>query len=241
MPRCVILLLGSLTDELNSHLSAEIEGNGAKAAKRRETNRRYYETHPEVREKNRLRIAERRLAKKIYRRQWDPPKKKGSRAGKCSEDVGADEEIAQAALSAMYRRSLRDPQQEEPASQPDATPSAREPKGLADIDAESSSPSVPDPQPKPQRKCLAEVEEYESSQETAISEVVRRLRKRWRDRQAARKAAEKPIEDARVEAEKGARLRIIVESSRSEEALIHLHQQRGSVGVQAWLQSVTTP
>lgn len=32
--------------------------------------------HPEVKEKNRLRIAERRLAKKQYRRQWDPLKTK---------------------------------------------------------------------------------------------------------------------------------------------------------------------
>ncbi|KAJ6591941.1 hypothetical protein B0H10DRAFT_2442145, partial [Mycena sp. CBHHK59/15] len=36
---------------------------------------RYYENHPEVREKKRLKMAEQRAAKKLARRRWDPPKK----------------------------------------------------------------------------------------------------------------------------------------------------------------------
>ncbi|KAJ6466506.1 hypothetical protein DFH09DRAFT_1097862 [Mycena vulgaris] len=35
---------------------------------------RYYENHPEVKEKKRLRMAEQRAAKKLARRRWDPPK-----------------------------------------------------------------------------------------------------------------------------------------------------------------------
>ncbi|KAJ6568889.1 hypothetical protein B0H19DRAFT_1065670 [Mycena capillaripes] len=35
---------------------------------------RYYENHPEVRERKRLKMAEQRAAKKLARRRWDPPK-----------------------------------------------------------------------------------------------------------------------------------------------------------------------
>ncbi|KAJ6546148.1 hypothetical protein B0H10DRAFT_2202867, partial [Mycena sp. CBHHK59/15] len=35
---------------------------------------RYYENHPEVREKKRLKMAEQRAAKKLARRRWDPPR-----------------------------------------------------------------------------------------------------------------------------------------------------------------------
>ncbi|KAJ6492412.1 hypothetical protein C8R47DRAFT_1070460 [Mycena vitilis] len=36
---------------------------------------RYYENHPEVRERKRLKMAEQRAAKRLARRKWDPPKK----------------------------------------------------------------------------------------------------------------------------------------------------------------------
>ncbi|KAF8214158.1 hypothetical protein K438DRAFT_1927323 [Mycena galopus ATCC 62051] len=36
---------------------------------------RYYERHPEVKEKKRLKMAEARAAKKLAKRRWDPPKK----------------------------------------------------------------------------------------------------------------------------------------------------------------------
>ncbi|KAJ6448772.1 hypothetical protein C8R45DRAFT_947788 [Mycena sanguinolenta] len=45
---------------------------------------RYYERHPEVKEKKRVRAAERRAAKKLARRRWDPPKK--TRPRKYTED-----------------------------------------------------------------------------------------------------------------------------------------------------------
>ncbi|KAF8191903.1 hypothetical protein K438DRAFT_1762486 [Mycena galopus ATCC 62051] len=35
---------------------------------------RYYERHPEVKEKKRLKAAEQRAAKKLAKRRWDPPK-----------------------------------------------------------------------------------------------------------------------------------------------------------------------
>ncbi|KAJ6536258.1 hypothetical protein B0H19DRAFT_1079769 [Mycena capillaripes] len=36
---------------------------------------RYYENHPEARERKRVKMAEQRAAKKLARRRWDPPKK----------------------------------------------------------------------------------------------------------------------------------------------------------------------
>ncbi|KAJ7241518.1 hypothetical protein B0H12DRAFT_1074510 [Mycena haematopus] len=48
---------------------------------------RYYQRHPEVKEKKRLKAAERRAAKKLARRKWDPPKKK-----KKANDGGDDDD-----------------------------------------------------------------------------------------------------------------------------------------------------
>ncbi|KAJ6563502.1 hypothetical protein B0H10DRAFT_2115161 [Mycena sp. CBHHK59/15] len=50
---------------------------------------RYYENHPEVREKKRLKMAEQRAAKKAARRRWDPPKK--VRVPKPAADISLDE------------------------------------------------------------------------------------------------------------------------------------------------------
>ncbi|KAJ7112732.1 hypothetical protein C8R44DRAFT_741804 [Mycena epipterygia] len=44
----------------------------------RQAYQRYYESHPEIREKKRLQMAERRAAAKAAKRRWDPPKKKKS-------------------------------------------------------------------------------------------------------------------------------------------------------------------
>ncbi|KAJ7119208.1 hypothetical protein C8R43DRAFT_960141 [Mycena crocata] len=44
-------------------------------AKRRLQAAEYYTAHPELREKNRLRAAERRITERARRRQWDPPRK----------------------------------------------------------------------------------------------------------------------------------------------------------------------
>ncbi|KAJ7250117.1 hypothetical protein B0H12DRAFT_1072134 [Mycena haematopus] len=48
---------------------------------------RYYQRHPEVKEKKRLKAAERRAAKKLARRKWDPPKKEC--AGRVHDNEGA--------------------------------------------------------------------------------------------------------------------------------------------------------
>ncbi|KAJ6538209.1 hypothetical protein DFH09DRAFT_1324075 [Mycena vulgaris] len=47
----------------------------AKAQRHRETERAYYRRHPEIREKKRVQMAEKRAAIRARRRQWDPPKK----------------------------------------------------------------------------------------------------------------------------------------------------------------------
>ncbi|KAJ6525536.1 hypothetical protein DFH09DRAFT_1095588 [Mycena vulgaris] len=100
--------------------------------------------HPEIREKNHAWIAERRQTKKEYRWQWDPPSKKRKRiASECSPDnkIGGmelehgDETAAQAALSALYRRTICADQGEALIVQP----MPREPKGFAEIEAYKSS------------------------------------------------------------------------------------------------------
>ncbi|KAJ7471998.1 hypothetical protein FB451DRAFT_1251649 [Mycena latifolia] len=59
-----------------------------KRESRKATVARYYQKHPEVREKSRLRMAAMRLEKKLRRRRWDPPKKKQVEPG---EDVVPDD------------------------------------------------------------------------------------------------------------------------------------------------------
>ncbi|KAJ7450271.1 hypothetical protein B0H11DRAFT_2246839 [Mycena galericulata] len=98
---------------------------------------------------------------------------------------------------------------------------APHPKGLREIHEERSSQgdtmSQLDVAPEPQvAKCLAEIEGYQSSQEETTSQALRRLRKQRRDRlekiKAVREGAHQTVEDARLEAEKAARMRIVVES-----------------------------
>ncbi|KAF7349469.1 hypothetical protein MSAN_01737200 [Mycena sanguinolenta] len=52
---------------------------------------RYYERHPEVKEKKRVKMAEKRAAKKLARRQWDPPTKaQAQQLGKFPKDLDLD-------------------------------------------------------------------------------------------------------------------------------------------------------
>ncbi|KAJ7888670.1 hypothetical protein B0H14DRAFT_3430074 [Mycena olivaceomarginata] len=56
---------------------AEYEEKCAVRRKRKEdkaASAHYYERHPEVKEKKRLKVAEQRAAKKLARHRWDPPK-----------------------------------------------------------------------------------------------------------------------------------------------------------------------
>ncbi|KAF8177758.1 hypothetical protein K438DRAFT_1978362 [Mycena galopus ATCC 62051] len=46
----------------------------------------YYERHPKVKEKKRLKAAEKQEVKKVSRRRWDPPKK-----AKCADDATAEQ------------------------------------------------------------------------------------------------------------------------------------------------------
>ncbi|KAJ7118298.1 hypothetical protein C8R44DRAFT_738242 [Mycena epipterygia] len=61
-------------------LSAVVGDNNEITEEQTERNRqaykRYYKSHPEIREKKRLQMAERRAAAKAAKRRWDPPKKK---------------------------------------------------------------------------------------------------------------------------------------------------------------------
>ncbi|KAJ6527491.1 hypothetical protein B0H19DRAFT_1275291 [Mycena capillaripes] len=56
---------------------------------------RYYENHPEARERKRLKMAEQRAANKLARRRWDPPRKtkrpaQGDEHGACVVDLAVN-------------------------------------------------------------------------------------------------------------------------------------------------------
>ncbi|KAJ7810044.1 hypothetical protein B0H13DRAFT_1927547 [Mycena leptocephala] len=201
--------------------------NTMDAAKRREASRRYYQSHPEVREKNRLRIAEKRLvaAKKAYRRQWDPPKKKpavpatpSSPSDRSASDgrnhryscpeieptdiLTPDEDAAHAALTTMYHISRRCNNFVRP---PKLGPE-REPRSLTDIAAYESSTEH-------------SLSESMVNVEDSMADVAERHRARLAARRAARaRSAEREakaattLEEQRLAAEKTARMRVVVES-----------------------------
>ncbi|KAJ7617534.1 hypothetical protein DFH06DRAFT_1342949 [Mycena polygramma] len=194
-----------------------------KAEKRREASRRYYAAHPEVREKNRIKIAERRLAAKIYRRQWDPPKaatkawseRSPSHSDECDVDDrgtppptsdGAQpsscsahqtnpraEETAHAALRAMYRKN----------SEKDVNVE-RAPLSLAAIDTYESS-----------------VSNSEGTRDWEGERVALALR--LQEEAISRHAT---VEDARLDREKAARMRIHIETGPAAE---ELYEFRGSM------------
>ncbi|KAJ7983278.1 hypothetical protein DFH06DRAFT_1123277 [Mycena polygramma] len=217
--------------------AVELRDRERRAAKRREASRRYYAAHPEVREKNRIKIAERRLAAKMYRRQWDPPKMpvrdRSSERDLSDGDelsspsvhdqakaLSADErsswsvdmteppteEIAHAALTAMYQKTAATPTRE---------------------------PRVP--------LSLAAIEGYESSESGKIGHSA--LTRDWEDERVAlalrlqeeAMSRHQNVEDARLEREKAARMRIHVETGPAPEAL---YEYRGSAGVASWLEGL---
>ncbi|KAJ7367713.1 hypothetical protein DFH08DRAFT_928135 [Mycena albidolilacea] len=65
-----------LTKSVNQTASAEqFSVEQTRLAQRRKSSRKYYASHPEVRERKRVYMAQKRAAIKARRRQWDPPKK----------------------------------------------------------------------------------------------------------------------------------------------------------------------
>ncbi|KAJ7983074.1 hypothetical protein DFH06DRAFT_1318533 [Mycena polygramma] len=198
--------------------------------KRREANRRYYQSHPDIKEKNRARMAEKREEKKKYRRQWDPPKKlkamnkrrptvrdDGSVAGSSqysasTEDILKDEAAAHAALSALYHRTRRE-------LEAIAAENRQEPKSLTEIAAYESS-----------------LEGSESGQTAADNSEVRSPPIKPTVTKA--KTATAAASEAWLDAERAARMRIVVESGRSWEAVERVYKLNGSVGVERWLRGV---
>ncbi|KAJ6554110.1 hypothetical protein B0H10DRAFT_2123667 [Mycena sp. CBHHK59/15] len=68
----------------------ELEAERARIAKRdknKAASARYYASKPGVRERKRLQVAKSRAAKKLAKRQWDPPKKPRIRNGRNSQTV----------------------------------------------------------------------------------------------------------------------------------------------------------
>ncbi|KAJ7916475.1 hypothetical protein B0H13DRAFT_1871102 [Mycena leptocephala] len=198
-----------------------VQQNNVKASKRREVNRKYYEMHPEIKERNRARIAARWEAKKKYRRQWDPPRKKRLAVrgdGSLGEDTEElemmrNETAAHAALSAMYRLNIH-----EKAAGPPAPDKRKEPKSLAEIEAYKSS--------------------RDDSSHGTVNEAPAPRVTTLQTATTNRNADAMLTLEAHLDAERAARMRIVVESSRSFEAVASIHQERGSVEVQKWLQGI---
>ncbi|KAJ7091737.1 hypothetical protein C8R44DRAFT_750377 [Mycena epipterygia] len=75
------------------------------AERNRASYRRYYERHPELREKKRVQMAERWAAEKAARRRWDPPKKKKKDRAALEEDK-PDSTDPTGVLNAINLRAL---------------------------------------------------------------------------------------------------------------------------------------
>ncbi|KAJ7838433.1 hypothetical protein B0H13DRAFT_1911823 [Mycena leptocephala] len=232
---CTLRLSHTLTDFTRNHFHGpsdaahqrkaedpkELEETCRRAAKRRETNKRYYESlsglftrayipyvrHPEVREKNRERMKAKREAVKLYQRQWDPPKKprplaisdgygsddppprsvgSESRSNTLDESGGRshtpNELVAHAALTTMYRMST-------------ILHGARVPLGLAQIEAYQSSESQGSDEP-----VEPTLERSAARQALTVKRV------------ANRKPSQVATEEARLDRERAARMRIHVET-----------------------------
>ncbi|KAJ7169410.1 hypothetical protein C8R46DRAFT_1033135 [Mycena filopes] len=118
---------------LHFEMGRNRSNQSSQSAKRTLANHRYYEAHPELRAKNKARIAERR-------RQWDPPRKSPLHQEEDGFDTISDlslgrapmvatEAAAEAALTAMYHLRIAEADARNPP----------EPRGLAEIAAYSSS------------------------------------------------------------------------------------------------------
>ncbi|KAJ7886286.1 hypothetical protein B0H13DRAFT_2342934 [Mycena leptocephala] len=79
-----------------AHTTLETKRHQWKAA-----SARYYENHPEVREKKRLKMAEQRAAKKLARRRWDPPRR--SKSSGCFEAGLSAEEGENCQVTSLSR------------------------------------------------------------------------------------------------------------------------------------------
>ncbi|KAJ7035427.1 hypothetical protein C8F04DRAFT_1182334 [Mycena alexandri] len=180
----------------------------AKAAKRREKNRRYYA----------------RKAKKIYRRQWDPPKQRQALLDDETPSitpVSEDEAVAHAVLSTMPKENTTPIT----AKGNGESTTRKEPKGLAEIAAyessrdDSSSHSTADTLPGRRQFVYMTL----ANARAGIDEITRRRREAIQ---------------SRIEAERSERMRIVVESRRTYEEVLAIHQDRGSIEVEKWLQGV---
>ncbi|KAJ7607449.1 hypothetical protein DFH06DRAFT_1149472 [Mycena polygramma] len=138
------------------------------------------------------------------------------------------EDAARAALTTLYHVSRRRGEVLSP-----LTPAAadREPKSLTEIAAYESS--VEDSPGQSERDSLAQVEDSMAD----VAELHRARRAAARAR-SAEIAAKTSLEEARLDAEKAARMRVVVESSRSLEAVASIHRERGSVEVERWLETM---
>ncbi|KAJ7502434.1 hypothetical protein B0H11DRAFT_638642 [Mycena galericulata] len=109
-----------------SHTPTKSTGE-KRAEARRKASAKYYAQHPEVREKKRVQMAERRAAVKAKRRQWDPPKKSKTASNNGTESAARPE--PDPILRALVPRAILEEQEQSGVEVPDA----------ADLTSESDS------------------------------------------------------------------------------------------------------
>ncbi|KAJ7448470.1 hypothetical protein B0H11DRAFT_1929132 [Mycena galericulata] len=230
-----------------------------KAAKRRAAGRRYYAGHPEAREKSRLRMAEKRpvseiLSQKLYRRQWDAPKKKIKKYTG-AEQVGKDEAIS-ATLEdeeAVAYQALRSMSRKRQYLESEVTVE-HEVMTLSAIHAATSESSQSEDESLPdeavvvcaslqrQIRNLAADEGPDSSDAGSATSVCGPLRQRLLELREQRRAriarivAEKETECKEQETRQR-EMRFLVNSGPSAEDLYLI---RGALGVRAWLRELDT-
>ncbi|KAJ7429986.1 hypothetical protein B0H11DRAFT_2249987 [Mycena galericulata] len=234
--------------------------NKKKATRRREAARLYYARHPEAREKSRQRMAAKRLSQKLYRRQWDPPKKNKRWAKAIYFEARHEEEeqatgcptlqeeeaVAHAALRTLTRK-LQTSEAEEAGGE--AEPMTLTAIEACDSSSEGSVPVVCDEEVATRRRLerqirtLAADDVYNDSEQgsdTSVCELARRKLELKANRRARLARAQKGAEQAEreLEEERQREMRWLVNSGPSAE---DLYLVRGSLGVRAWLRELNEP
>ncbi|KAJ7184780.1 hypothetical protein C8R46DRAFT_1208963 [Mycena filopes] len=203
-------------------------------------NRKYYQAHPELREKNKLRIAERRYAMSVtvafrtdnkenirdaakrHRRKWDPPKK---------SPVPREDDVRCECVDSVVDSAINDATPEALTAAESAAQLAldamyrlriaNESRGLADLAGYNSS----------EDESVSQEEQMDDGRE----QMVDASSPTPSSRQLARLRAYDLMQLRATQAEQ---MRIIVESSRSWQEVAAIHKERGSVEVDKWRRAV---
>ncbi|KAJ7100990.1 hypothetical protein C8R43DRAFT_964002 [Mycena crocata] len=209
------------------------------ARKRREASKRYYERHPEVREKNRRAMKQRRMAKKEYRRQWDPPKGQAQATPQASsvEDDDWTDQPSYYMIPAdklkldcsVFTKTTDDEEEEEKGQEAVAKTVLTQMYHRAE--------TMPKDLKKPMS--LAEIDAYQSSESEVSDEREGTPCPPSREpvpRKALMLDFAERREQAILDGERAARMRIHVQTSLPAEKI---HEYRGTTAVSRWLSDLS--